>query len=351
MSSNGLTPETGLRAPRQSLLNPPQTIATSPFLDHTGNAAISAYHGHSPTPGAPILPPLWSFHYYITFGATPSTSPILPSALIKATKSPLLEPYPFRLDIYFLPGASTEDCMAHYRAERASRLSAAPPRNFIETYRDPASAFNWLAQIEDPEWELEGATGVMFDMTPRILDDDEPPATSIECGVPLGGGGLDSVGMFLDSMAGGTGRDEMTDAYEERLSGGHSDWARSLVDCARPCRCWRRHRRERCNRGCRQNAKGTVRGSRQNCPILHFEPVWEYNRDFSSAAIIPPGLVTSFVVQNRDPNMQNQRKRRSSCKQSRAKAKHPTTSYPNKRNPSRKSHLISRPFRTPAIER
>jgi len=231
MGSNSLTPETGLRAPRQSLLNPPQTIASTPFTDHTGNRATSAYYGHSPRPGAPVLPPLWSFHYYITFGAkaaeetasSSSPSSSLPEALVKATKNPLLEPHPFRLDIYFLPGASAEACMTHYRAERTSRLSAPPPRNFIDSYRDPYSAFSMLVQVESPDWETEGATLALFDMTSRYDGEGEQPSTNVDRNVPWGGD--ESVGIRLQRMAGGTRRDEMTNAYEERLREGHSDWA------------------------------------------------------------------------------------------------------------------------------
>jgi hypothetical protein len=89
-----------------------------------------------------------------------------------------------------------------------------------------------LVQIEDAEWEIEGSTLVMFDMTPRFFDDEDDCSSSspliIEREVPWGGEmtqAVNSLGMFLSSMAGSTGWDEMSDAYEERLSGGHSDWA------------------------------------------------------------------------------------------------------------------------------
>lgn len=36
-----------------------------------------------------------------------------------------LEPFYFRFDVYFLPNASTQDCMVHYKAEKATRGNSA----------------------------------------------------------------------------------------------------------------------------------------------------------------------------------------------------------------------------------
>lgn len=228
MSSKPLTPEIHPRAPRESLINPPQNIASSPFTDHKHNLATSAYYGRSPHPGSPILPPQWSFHYYITSGTTAETTSTLPDDLVKATKNPVSGPYPFRIDIYFLPGASTKDCVEHYRGEKAARLSAPPPRNFIDPYCDAYSQFSVLVQIGEVEWEMAGATFVVFDCAPEE-DDEEPeePEMYVTRNVPWGDleDFVDSVGYCLHHMAPAMGRDEMTDVYEERLRGGFSDWA------------------------------------------------------------------------------------------------------------------------------
>ena len=227
MSSNALAPESHPRAPRQSLINPPQTIASAPFTDHRGNSAISAYYGDSPLPEAPILPFQWSFHFYITFGATAGTASTLPEDLVKDTRKPVFDAYPFRIDIYFLPGASTEDCMEHYRAERAARHYAPAPRNFIDTYHDPYGRFKVLVQIESVHWETVGATLVHFDSTSRYDDEGESPSTHIARNVPWGDleQFVGSVSTYFHHMAGPSGREHMAEAYEERLRAGYSDWA------------------------------------------------------------------------------------------------------------------------------
>ncbi|GAB7323579.1 hypothetical protein MBLNU13_g07076t2 [Cladosporium sp. NU13] len=147
MSSGNLTTGTRERAPRRSIINPPQRIASTSFTDHTGKSAISAYYGDSPQPGAPILPPIWSFHYYVTYGVTAETAYTLPQGLVKATKKPLSEVPPFRLDIYFLPGGSIDNCTQHYRNEKASRQHISPPRNFIDPYSDAYGQFKFFVQI------------------------------------------------------------------------------------------------------------------------------------------------------------------------------------------------------------
>ena len=227
MSSDAVTQETHQRAPRQSLINPPQRIASAPFTDHKGNRAISAYYGKSPRPGAPILPSQWSFHYYITFGVTAETASKLPENLVEATRRPVFDVYPFRIDMYFLPGASTEDCMEHYYGEKAARQSAPPPQNFIDPYHDQYGRFKVLVQIESADWEAAGATVAFFESTSRYDDEGEPPSTHIKRNVPWGD--LESSGNFVGTsfhnIAGSTGREDMADAYEQRLRAGHSDWA------------------------------------------------------------------------------------------------------------------------------
>lgn len=134
---------------------------------------------------------------------------------------------PFRLDIYFLPGASIKDCTQHYRNEKASRQHASPPRNFIDSYSDTYGQFEFFVQIEAADWEETGATLVFFDSTSRYDDEGTPLSTHIDHNTPWGDQEdfVNSVGTSLNYIAGDIGRGEMTEVYEDRLSGGLSDWA------------------------------------------------------------------------------------------------------------------------------
>lgn len=117
--------------------------------------------------------------------------------------------------------------MEHYRGERTARLSAPPPRNFIDPYCDPYSEFSVLVQIESADWERAGATFVVFDCTPEENKEGEENEVYVTRDVPWGDleDFVDSVGYCLHHMAPTMGRDEMTDVYGERLRGGFSDWA------------------------------------------------------------------------------------------------------------------------------
>lgn len=201
-----------------------------PFTDHRGSRAISAYYGKSPQPGSPILPPQMSFHYYITSGTTAETASTLPEELVEATKYPVDEVYPFRLDVYFLPETDLEGCMEHYRSEMAARLSKPPPRNFIGPYCSEYSEFNLLVQIDSVDWKVTGATLALFDATSRLDDEGEPPRSHIHRNVPWGDETTSYhdpqyLGMRLHDISRTTGCHEMDSVYQERLSEGHSDWA------------------------------------------------------------------------------------------------------------------------------
>ena len=84
-----------------------------------------------------------------------------------------------------------------------------------------------LVQVEEVEWEREGATFVVFDCALEEDDGGEENEVYVTRNVPWGDleDFVDSVGYCLHHMAPAMGRDEMTDVHEERLRGGHSDWA------------------------------------------------------------------------------------------------------------------------------
>jgi hypothetical protein len=221
MISNSTTRE---RAPRESLINPPPHLGSHSLIDHEGHPAISAYWGSQPRPGTPILPPIWSYHYYITFGATAETAPTLPEALVLATMKPISGVMPFRLDVYFLPGASTNACIKHYCGEKASRKTALPPNNFFHSYSDPYSTFNLFVQIGAADWESKEATMVTFDRDSAPADGDAPIEANIQRNLLWGdlNHPQDTVGNELQDLVTDEQCVEMTDAYRERLCEGLS---------------------------------------------------------------------------------------------------------------------------------
>lgn len=88
-----------------------------PFDDHAGQRALTVFESSSP------LPFLYSYSFYFTHrDASPDTSHA--QELYQAiTQGPLYESndVEYRLDLHFLPAASQDDCIAHYRAEKAAR--------------------------------------------------------------------------------------------------------------------------------------------------------------------------------------------------------------------------------------
>ncbi|KAL3440146.1 hypothetical protein BJX65DRAFT_315091 [Aspergillus insuetus] len=85
-----------------------------PFMDHQGRASFMVFEARNP----PKLPPLISCSFYFTH---PDTEPVNLDleGLFRAIRNQI-DDFHVRLDIYFLPGANETDCIAHYRAERAT---------------------------------------------------------------------------------------------------------------------------------------------------------------------------------------------------------------------------------------
>lgn len=96
-----------------------------PFQDHAGTPSFMVFQSHEEHP----LPPLMNFNFYFTHPEGPlPDSEELRINLISMHDHILPqgpEPFHFRLDIYFLPSASTQDCMVHYGAEKATRGNSA----------------------------------------------------------------------------------------------------------------------------------------------------------------------------------------------------------------------------------
>ncbi|KAL3458144.1 hypothetical protein BJX64DRAFT_267123 [Aspergillus heterothallicus] len=101
-----------------------QQTHTVPFTDHAGNPALMVFQ-NPPQIMYSTLPPLFPFVLYLTHpnaGPSPSQGEALVALYNIFDNSHLGSDFPFRLDVYFLPGGREADCKAHYLAERASRL-------------------------------------------------------------------------------------------------------------------------------------------------------------------------------------------------------------------------------------
>lgn len=91
---------------------------TTPFIDHTGKTAYMVFQNLQGLP----LPPLISFSIYFTHpDSLPENVDMkgLHAELETSADADLC----IRLDMFFIPGASYEDCAAHYHGELAARGS------------------------------------------------------------------------------------------------------------------------------------------------------------------------------------------------------------------------------------
>ncbi|OJJ04715.1 hypothetical protein ASPVEDRAFT_44248 [Aspergillus versicolor CBS 583.65] len=115
-----------------------------PFTDHTGKTAYMVF-------GFGILPPLFSFAIYFTHpDATPENTDM------KALEHQITpEKYTIRHDVYYLPGANTDECISHYHDEKEVRGS----------YKDQIKAFR--ATPRDEIHPLPGTAGQIPGMVNR----------------------------------------------------------------------------------------------------------------------------------------------------------------------------------------
>lgn len=97
-------------------------LHTVAFTDHTGNEAFMVFKNGIDAESSK-LPPLFPLVVYFTHpNAIPSPIATDLGGLLRAIREARINSdFHFRLDVYFLPGASEDDCMTHYLAERASR--------------------------------------------------------------------------------------------------------------------------------------------------------------------------------------------------------------------------------------
>lgn len=110
-----------------------------PFHDHDGHASAMVFWAPTNQP----LPPLYSFAIYVTSPGNSSES-IRAVELLQALNMSRYAPEAtgYRLDIYFRPGASVEECERHYDAERTARGTYADQLKEIRDGRDRRGADN-----------------------------------------------------------------------------------------------------------------------------------------------------------------------------------------------------------------
>lgn len=92
------------------------------FQDHNGNSSFMVFESEENT----LLPPLVNFNIYCTHpeGALPQAEDLedeLRAMHAQIATDGFDDDDHYRLDVYFLPNASNEDCIAHYQAEKATR--------------------------------------------------------------------------------------------------------------------------------------------------------------------------------------------------------------------------------------
>ncbi|KAI7787156.1 hypothetical protein LA080_000492 [Diaporthe eres] len=88
-----------------------------PFEDHAGQPALTVLKSSSP------LPFLYSFSFYFTHPDASRDTSHAAGLYETLTRGSIYDSndVEFRLDLYFLPNASQDDCIAHYRAEKDAR--------------------------------------------------------------------------------------------------------------------------------------------------------------------------------------------------------------------------------------
>ncbi|KAL4779998.1 hypothetical protein BJX76DRAFT_62377 [Aspergillus varians] len=166
-----------------------------PFTDHSGKTAHMVFDSGP-------LPPLFSFAIYFTHpNATPANTDMKSLA-----RDLTPENYFIRHDMYFLPGASPDDCITHYENEKTTRGSykdqiksfRACPRSEIHplpgtTGQIPGMVNRYpmlgpyrgvLFVSLDESWHGGGLLRVMFDRK-TVAETQAPPVTVRHCPINM----------------------------------------------------------------------------------------------------------------------------------------------------------------------
>lgn len=168
----------------------PQRVVTHeiPFQANDGSPAVMVFHSGVSVdplePPTPALPGLYSFALYVT---SPNASPTTfnsAEAYDVAIQGAFTYVERVRLDVYFLPGASVDACMAHYAAEKTHRGTFTrqvealergdPPANagglpgLVPSYLDlPSWWHHDVLLVNDKDWKADGMLFVQFNRAER----------------------------------------------------------------------------------------------------------------------------------------------------------------------------------------
>ncbi|KUI62257.1 hypothetical protein VP1G_09392 [Cytospora mali] len=188
----------------------------NPFIDHTSTEGLSAYIGRRlassvPSSDTRVLPPLFSFQVYITYGSTlaDAPSPLIcdyaSRAMAEMNKNDQFE-YPIRFDFHFLPGRDVNGIISHYRAEG----SVGGRKALIWLLFDPPAEY---LQAFPEQREAILGNGV---------SDDGVLVTS---GVSVQQGEWNSLSVRLRTLAESNDRwTELKNQYDEAVLRGRTEW-------------------------------------------------------------------------------------------------------------------------------
>ncbi|RDW92949.1 uncharacterized protein DSM5745_00271 [Aspergillus mulundensis] len=138
-----------------------------PFQDHGGHASFMVFQSEENT----LLPPLMNITIYFTHPEGPLPQPADLEADLRAMHAQItadgLDEFHYRLDVYFLPAADNDACIAHYQAEKASRGTSRDMYNEAEIRLDtdfPPPSTPRLPGMVQTYRPVRGAnfTGLMF---------------------------------------------------------------------------------------------------------------------------------------------------------------------------------------------
>lgn len=209
-----------------------------PFQNHGGNPSFMVFESKEHV----LLPPLFNFNIYFTHpeGPLAQTSDLEDDIrdLLAWIRTDGCDDDSYRLDVYFLPNASSEDCIAHYEAEKATREGSrgmcleaeirldtgfpppTPPRlpGMLETY-DHSRLTGVLFVHPDRSWR-NGAQGMRYIRYEADSELGQGFCEDWHDVIPDGDGGL---GELISDLA----RDKWQDTlaiYQEATRKGWTTW-------------------------------------------------------------------------------------------------------------------------------
>ncbi|KAE8152782.1 hypothetical protein BDV25DRAFT_127750 [Aspergillus avenaceus] len=172
-------------------------VHTVPFIDHRNRTAYMVFQNLEPFP----LPPLYSFAMYFTDpAATPENTNDMVDLYQQLTSDYGGGGFDIRFDMYFLPSATHEDCISHYRSEKATRGSYLDQvRMFEQCDRDEVHPLAKTGQVpgmvdryhvanqvlyicSETNWRVEQMLCVLkFNELPDANTDTTPAFRAVNC--------------------------------------------------------------------------------------------------------------------------------------------------------------------------